>query len=406
MYTSIDLGSHSIKIVVSEKIGDKFCVLASTSVRSMGIKKGLIKDKELVLNSLKEAIDKINQQLGTPIKSVLLAFPLMSVSVSIESGEIAVDGVVTGEHIQELLKKTVGENIPKDLEIMYIEPIVFEVDSDVQVVDPRGLTTTKLEVKCAISTMEKSILYEYLEILSEAGLEVIDVTYGVVGDFYEIKSEENLKKLGVLVNIGYGKTEIAIFNKGILLKGTTIQTGSNKIDKDISYIYKIDRSVANNLKETFAAASDKYADSNDVVEAYNDSGDKININQLEISQIVEARLREILKSVKKEINYLTNREISYIMFTGGITNLTGFPYLLEEDFPYEKVLCNMTALGIRSNIYSTSYGQIKYFCQKMNFREISYTMFDKKEIDVLTKKKKKVSSTNNVIKTIETYLKN
>ena len=77
MYTSIDLGSHSIKIVVSEKVNDKFYVLASTKVRSMGIKKGIIKDKSLALESIKQAVLDINNSLGIEIKKVLLNFPLL-----------------------------------------------------------------------------------------------------------------------------------------------------------------------------------------------------------------------------------------------------------------------------------------------------------------------------------------
>ena len=62
----------------------------------------------------------------------------------------------------------------------------------------------------------------YLELLDEVGLEVVDVNYGIVGDYFESKSHDTDMRVGVVVNIGYGKTEIAIFNKGIMIRGTTI----------------------------------------------------------------------------------------------------------------------------------------------------------------------------------------
>ena len=406
LYTSVDLGSHSIKIVVSEKIGDKFYVLASTKVRSLGIKKGIIKDKGLVLQSLQTAISNINQDLGIEIKKVLLNFPLFYVNTSIETSEIDVSGIVTGEDIQEVINKTVKENIPKNEEVVYLEPIVFGIDDDMQVVDPKGLTTKGLEVRCAVSTIEKDFLYEYLEVFNEAGLEVVDITYGVVSDYFENSNRDINKKLGVLVNIGYGKSEIAIFNKGIMLKGSILPIGSNKIDKDISYIYKIDKKTAISLKENLAIASYKQADKNDIMEVVNNSGEKISINQFEISQIVEARLREIIKSVKNEINNLTNREISYIMVTGGITNLMGFPYIIDEEFNCEKIITNITTLGVRSNIYSATIGFIKYFDYKMKFRNIDYSMFNEEDRNELTAKKKKVSGKENLITKFSTYLKN
>lgn len=406
MYTSIDLGSHSIKIVVSEKVGDKFYVLASTNVRSMGIKKGVIKDRDLVLESIKTAINNINQDLGIEIKKVLLNFPLFCVNTSIETSEIEVNGIITGEDVLNVIKKTVVENVSKSDEVLYLEPIVFDVDSDLQVVDPKGLTASILEVKCAVSTIEKKFLYEYLEILNEVGLEVDDITYGVIGDYYENSSREINKKLGVLVNIGYGKTEIAIFNKGIMLKGAILPVGSSKIDKDISFIYKIDKKTAISLKENLAVATSKYADKYDVLEVVNTSGEKIVINQLEISQIVEARLLEIIKSVKNEINNLTNREISYIIITGGITNLVGFPYLMDMEFSCDKIISNITTLGVRSNIYSASFGLIKYFDYKMKFRNIDYSMFNNEDKIELTAKKKKSNTKENLLNKFSMYLKN
>ena len=141
------------------------------------------------------------------------------------------------------------------------------------------------------------------------------------------------------------------------------------------------------------------------MEVTNVSGDKITINQLEISQIVEARLKETIKCVKNEIKNLTNRKISYIIISGGVTNLTGFPYLIDEEFDLENIICNMTSLGVRNNIYSGSFGLIKYFDKKMKFRNIDYTMFSEDAKNLLTSKKKKVSTRDALISKFTSYLK-
>lgn len=405
IYTSVDIGSHSIKIVVSEKINDKFYVLASTSVRSSGIKKGIIKDKELALNSLKEAITNINKDLGVSINKVFLSFPLFLVNTSIETADVSVSGIVSFDDIKNVINKTVSENISSKEEVLYLEPIVFEIDSDLQVIDPKGLTAEKLKVRCAVSTIEKKYLYDYFTLFQELKVEVVDLTYGVIGDYFENANMEMNRKLGVLVNLGYSKSEIAIFNKGIMLKGEVLPIGTKKIDKDISYIYKIDKKEAIQLKENFAVSSSKYADMNNYVELDNLNGERIKINQVEISQIIEARLKEILKSVKNEINNLTNRTISYIIITGGITNLVGFPYLVDEEFKIDKIVSNITSIGVRNNIYSTSLGLNKYFAYKAKSRNIDYLLFDLENKEKLTSKKNKVSTRDNLIEKIEAYLK-
>ena len=100
---------------------------------------------------------------------------------------------------------------------------------------------------------------------------------------------------------------------------------------------------------------------------------------------------------------LINREISYIIVTGGITNMSGFPYLLDEEFDVEKIICNITPVGIRSNIYSSGFGIIKYIDDKMNFRDIKYTMFDSDDINKLTEKGNKVRQ-ENLISKFNSYL--
>ena len=190
-----------------------------------------------------------------------------------------------------------------------------------------------------------------------------------------------------------------------MLKGEVLPIGTKKIDKDISYIYKIDKKEAIQLKENFAVSSSKYADMNNYVELDNLNGERIKINQVEISQIIEARLKEILKSVKNEINNLTNRTISYIIITGGITNLVGFPYLVDEEFKIDKIVSNITSIGVRNNIYSTSLGLNKYFAYKAKSRNIDYLLFDLENKEKLTSKKNKVSTRDNLIEKIEAYLK-
>lgn len=404
IYTSVDLGSNSIKIVVVERINDQFHVLASTKVRSLGIKKGIIKNKDLALESLNQAILNINNDLGINIKQVLVSFPLFDVNTSIETSEKKFSKMITGSDVKDLINQTISENISKDLEVVYVEPIVFSIDNDLQVFDPKGLTADILEVRLAVSTIDKNIIYDYLDIFNQAGLEVVDFTYGIIGDYYENCNATLNKQLGVVVNIGHGKTEIGIFNKGIILKGSILPVGSKKIDKDISFIYKINKKLAKDLKETFAVSVENYADSNDVVEANNNSGEKININQVEISQIVEARLLEIIKSVKNEINNLTNREISYIIITGGITNLVGFPYLVDNLFKCEKIISNMTDIGVRSNDFATCLGLIKYFDKKMKFRNIEYSMVSNDEKNELTTKKK--GNRDKLFDKLSLYLKN
>ena len=75
VYTSINLGSDTIKFVVGELYNNKINLLSSYEITSKGIRKGLIVDANLVINSIKDGIKEINKNLGIEIKKVIVNVP-------------------------------------------------------------------------------------------------------------------------------------------------------------------------------------------------------------------------------------------------------------------------------------------------------------------------------------------
>lgn len=400
IYTGIDLGSDSIKIVVSEFLNDKFYCLASTSVRSVGIKNGLITDETMAANSLKIAISEIEKITNVKIDEAVVAVPSNDVEITIEEGRIEFPTAkeFNGNDIINVLKDAIVGKISNDRELVTVFPISFTVDNDKVVIDPKKIVGSNLIVKAVVTTIPKPNMYKVFKVLNECNINIKDVTFGAVGDYFQLKGKDTDEKVGVIINIGSETTNISVFNKGIMIKNAIIEIGSKFVDNDISYIYKIDRKTARKLKETFAVSSKRYADITDTVEVENKNHEKIKINQHEISNIVEERLIQILKLAKKQISILTNREISYIIITGGISELPGFQYVVDTIFSENAYTANSTILGIRSNKYTTAIGIIKYFYKKLEFREKeNYTMFDDKKCYDLVSSKKKMNLSINAI---------
>lgn len=399
-YASIDLGSDTVKIVVCEYSDNKYNVLASTNTRVVGIKKGIIRDEEMVVKSIQLAITEIEKQLSFRLDKAIISIPSYEMEVNVYTAECEVAGLVSGSDIATCFKHAIKENISDTREVITVFPIDFIIDDEEKVYDPKGMEAYKLETRVLISTLPKELVYSYLEVFQKCNIEVIDLCFATLGDFYQVMKKEYQKNLGAVINLGSSKTEISIFNKGLMIKSTVLPIGSKKIDQDIKYVYHLDSMSSRKIKETFALANSQYAEM-DVLEVTNLEGETLMISQREVSQIVEARLEEILKSVKKHLNNLTNKEISYIIVTGGISNMPGFNSLLESVFDDVTNTVSMNILGTRSNTYSTCMGMIKYLHDKLDLRGINYSMFD---IDVLKKDKKKGILSEYVVEKIEEYL--
>ena len=174
--------------------------------------------------------------------------------------------------------------------------------------------------------------------------------------------------------------------------------GGNNIDNDISYIYNLDKGISKQLKENFSLANTKLASKNDYEEVVNKDGQKLKISQYDISKSVESRLEEILNIAKKQINVLTKKEISYIIFTGGVTEMADFKLSLEEVFGKRVTLGSINILGVRDNKYSSAVGLIKWFDYNQRLKGRDYSILSLNEqTDYSEMDEERTISNNSVI---------
>ena len=404
IYTGIDVGSDSIKIVTSEFLNDRFYTLASVSVKSVGITRGIITDYDMALNSLNLAKKEIEKALGTSVNTAIITVPSNDRNLSVIEGSINLyNEFVTGEDVTAVLGEASVDRVEENEEIVSIIPILFSLDEDRLTPNPNGAKSSVLGVKALLAKAPKKQVYSFLKLFADANIEVVDVTFNCIGDYFEARDKETDNTFGALINIGHEKTDVSIFNKGILIKNSIINLGSKNIDKDISYVYGIDINAARELKEKFALASRRYADINETVEFMADDKDKVTINQYEITEVVEARIVELLKLAKKEINSLTKRKISYIIVTGGIAELMGFSYVVENILGINSSTLNATSIGIRNDKFSSAIGIIKYFHNKMALRERDISMLDEDEINEMMQNKKSELGLNNDVTTSKIF---
>jgi len=377
IYTSIELGSFSIKIVVCEIINNNPHVLASSNTRCKGIKNGIIVDKEVVKEYLLAGIKDVEERLGFQIKEAIVGIPSKEKTFDVLTGKIKIENnsnIVRKEEIEEAYQDIVLGKIDSNEELLSIMPISFQVDDSDLTKDPKGMVGNILFLKAVIIKVPKENLKPYLELFKDCGIKVVDITISPLGDYYEIRNKEFDRDVSSIINIGYDKIDVSIYNKGIMIKYDIVPEGSKLVDKELAYLFNIKRGQARNLKEKFAVGDMRYASVDDTLDLVNKEGQDILVNQVEVSEVVEKRIEYLLELAKKQITLLTNREISNIIITGGISELTGFSGIVEKSFGNKANIHSIKEMGIRNNMYSTSLGLIKYFYNKLDFRGVSYSM--------------------------------
>lgn len=402
IYTSIDIGSDTIRILVSEYYEKKFYTLAVSSVKSKGIKNGYIVDEGLLSERIKLSLNDIYQRIDIEINKAVLVIPPNDAEFNLVHGNIPIvnmEKMITVKDINRV-ENTVVNDIAPNMELVNVTPIdytIYENGSEIEILkNPVNKICDRLAIRAMVTTVPKSNVISYVKILENLGIEVVDIILSPICDYEEIRTEDTDQMVSCVVNIGKSMTNVSIFNKGIITNSVNLNVGSKVIDDDISYVYNLSYKNAKKIKENFSVAHINYANKTETYEVKDKNDKYVSINQYEVSKIVNKRLLEILNVIKNELKVLTNKQISYIMVLGGITDIPTFNYVIEDVFGDSANSYNISTLGIRKSRFVTSSGAIKFFVKKLEKKGKEYSMFSKDEIDNMIHSKTRIGKNDSI----------
>lgn len=378
----LDIGTSSIKLIVGEIQKGRLNVLSCIDVLSGGIKKGFIVNPESALLALKDAFSKTEDMIGLPITKVLVCVPSYNLDCFISKGSTTItseDKIVTHTDLIHAMQTSVYNKVTESQELVSILPTKFILNDDEVVPSPINMIANKLTVNDVAVVIPKKNTETIIKCLEKIGVSVVDIIVSPLADYYEFKKGDMSSKVGAIVNIGQSNTTVSIFNKGILTASEIIDIGASSVDNDIAYIFKITKKEANILKEKLVVADLHIAQPSESVLMEDTNGDAVKINQYDVSAVVVSRLNELLGLIKKQINLLTKKEISYIIVSGGISEISHFNSLVEDVLGPGAKVGKVNEIGARHNKYSVALGMLKYYNSRLKLRNVDFSIFSIEE---------------------------
>ncbi len=381
--SSIDIGSDKIKLVVGEYLDNSLNILSATEITSKGFENYEITNENLLIKQIKKAVEETNNKLNIKLKKVIVNIPTTENNFVLSDGVTSVkgeEGVVNSSDILKAIQASTHNQININDELISALPINFIV-GEVETKEPFLKVGKTISTKTVLVTADKKEVYNMISVLEKCNLEVIDITTTGLVDYFNFKNNYLDTTTGIVVNLGHSKTEVSVFSRGIYVNHEVLPVGGYNIDNDISLIYKLDKEDAQCLKENLSLANLRRANPKDVIEITNLDGENLSVNQYELTEIVSSRITEILKLVKTSINHLTKKKISYIIITGGLTELKDFDVSLTSLFGDTAKIGEIKHLGVRNNKYSVCTGMIEYFKDKLRLRHREYSTLSNSDIE-------------------------
>ncbi|HCP41817.1 MAG TPA: cell division protein FtsA, partial [Cryomorphaceae bacterium] len=270
----------------------------------------------------------------------------------------------------EALKKNVNNLVMMPGEqILHALPQEYRVDGDSNIINPRGMYGSRLEANFHIVVGQIASIKNIARCVEQSELKVGDITLEPLASSDSVLGDDEKDAGVVLVDIGGGTTDIAIFKDGIIRHTAVIPFGGKVITEDIKEGCEIIEKQAELLKVKFGSAWPGENKDNEIVSIPGLRGrapKEISLKTL--SKIINARVKEIIESVVSEIsNYQQNdprkKLIAGIVVTGGGSQLKHMGQLVEYltgmstriGYPNEH-LASGYQKELASPVYATSIG--------------------------------------------------
>jgi cell division protein FtsA len=333
----LDIGTTKTCAVVAVDGPNGLEIVGVGEAPSLGMRKGVVVDLEETIKSIEAATEKAERMAGIHVGDVFVGITGDHIRSTNNRAVVAVSGEdreVTHSDVRRVIDASKIINLPGDRQIIHALPRYFTVDGQEGVDDPIGMAGGRLEVDTHIVTGGSSFITNVLKCVHRAGLEAAELVFEpLASSAATLKAEE--KQVGVvMLDIGGGTTDIAVYSLGSAIYTATVPVGGNILTSDISLGLKTTLSEAEDVKKRFGAAvRDAGNEENFEVRTLDGRSSKGYTTE-QLRQIVVPRVLETLRMAKQKIveNVPRDLVLGEVVLTGGGAQLPNIEAIAEDVF--------------------------------------------------------------------------
>jgi cell division protein FtsA len=335
----LDVGTSKVTAVVGEVMDDGgLDIIGIGMAESKGIKRGLVVNLDLAVESIKRAIEEAELTAGIEVDSLYLALSGAHVKGFNSRGVVAVSGKnreITREDVRRAIDAAKAVALPSGREILHVLPQDFVVDDQDGIGAPVGMVGARLEVNVHIITGNASSTQNVVACVNRAGVAVTETALEQLCAAEAVLTADE-RELGVaLVDVGGGTTDFAIFERGSLWHTGVIAVGGDHFTNDIAVGLRTPVPDAERIKRRSGCALSSLVGEDESMEVASVGGRKARVMSRRIlTDILQPRAEEIFHLLWDEIRRAGfERSLhSGIVLTGGGALLEGLPEIAEQIF--------------------------------------------------------------------------
>ena len=370
----IDVGSTKITTVIGEVgIDGVLDIIGEGTVPSEGLKRGVVVNLERTTQSIRASMAAAERVAGVRVVDAYIGAAGGHLRALTSHGLAAIrrGAEISKSDVDRAIENARAVPLDPNLEIMHVLPQEYVVDGQEGIKNPVGMHGVRLEVDVHIVTGAQGPLANLRRCATDAGLTVNSaVLQGYASGLAVLEPQEE-DVTTVLIDIGGGTTDVAVFRRGNLAHSAVIPVGGDHVTQDLAQILKIPYDEAERVKKKYGSAVPELADPELNLEL-TQNGVVPSVSAFDLSRIIKPRMSEIFNLARSEIDSVLGPVeliAGGVVLTGGASLMRGISELARERFKLPvrigkpRVTSGLTDV-VSSPTHATAVGLIRYGMQQ------------------------------------------
>lgn len=323
----LDVGTTKVCAVAAELDHKGARILGMGSSPSTGLRKGVVVNMDATVESIRRAVREAEASCGIRIKSATVGISGPHIKGVDSTGAVGIRRKEVGTlDVERAVDSARAVYIPLDREVLHVIPTEFLVDGQDGINDPYGMSGVRLEARVHIVTGSASSIQNLHKCCRNASLEVADMIFEPLASANATLSKEEMEEGVILIDIGGGTTDIALFREGSLKYTAVLGIGGNHFTNDIAVGLRLSIQEAERLKKVSGSAYTGYYEDSEEINVRMSEGEIRSVPRRYIAEILQPRSEELLEMIKEEILKGPGYEqaVCGVVLTGGASLLKGF----------------------------------------------------------------------------------
>jgi cell division protein FtsA len=361
--TSIDVGTTKICTIIADQLETGLQVVGVGITPSNGLHKGVVVNISDAKESIRESVAKAEQTCGYKVDSAYVGVTGRQVASTNNQGVVSItrnDRLVRTDDLRRVLQTSQSIKVPNDRKLLHVIPRSYTVDGQLGVKNPVGMHGFRLDVETHVITAAMSSIQNLSKCIRGIGIDIDDLVLEPLASGEAVLSEQERQNGVMMVDIGGGTSDIAIFKDGSIWHTAILPVAGYQLTRDIAIGLGLPFDVAEQIKRKYGSViPGDGGDESDKKIAL----DSHTVAHQDLNDIIRARIEEMLRLVMLELprDEYASTVPSGIVLTGGSSNLPGIDIMARDLIPLPVRIgtpARMEGIGdtLHNPAYATSVG--------------------------------------------------